>query len=180
MGAKPRKPAREVIIRVFLESLKSDPNVSLACDMAGISRTVAYIWKKEDEAFADAWEAALERTRDVARSSIYQRGILGWDEPVVSMGQAVYEYEPVLDEHGEQKFDAKGKPLMKRGKPLTIHKWSDSLASLYAKANLPEYKEKPQVNINAQLADLAEQAKNDLLADLEASLINEDKDPSHK
>lgn len=172
--AKQRKQAQEA----FIDSLKSDPNVSLACDVADISRDTAYRWRNGSEDFAKQWDDAIERSKDVARSSIYQRGILGWDELVVSMGQAVYEYEPVLDEDGNQVYE-KGKPKMKRGNLLTIHKWSDSLAALYAKANLPEYKEKPQVNINAQLADLAEQAKNDLLADLAASLAHEDQDQAH-
>lgn len=158
----------------FLASLAQDPNVSLACDAANISRDTAYRWRVESKQFEKAWDNALDRTRDVARSSIYQRGILGWDEKVASQGQVVMEYEPVVDEEGNQKFDNRGKPLFKGGKPLVIHKWSDSLAALYAKANLPEYKEKPQVNINAQVQDLAEQAKQQLLADLAASISHED------
>lgn len=155
----------------FLESLRIDPNVSLACDNAVISRDTAYKWRGSDKQFAADWDTAIERTRDVARSSIYRRGILGWDEKVVSQGQLVYEYEPVVDEEGIQRLDERGKPLMYGGKPLLIRKYSDSLASLYAKANLPEYKDKPQININTQLEDLAEKAKQELLADL----LNEDK-----
>lgn len=163
---------------LFLEGMKRVHAVSLACDYAGIDRSTVYRWKDKDQKFADAWQDCVERSRDQARASIYQRGILGWDEPVVSIGQAVYEMEPVQDEDGNQIFE-RGKPLMKRGNPLTIHKWSDSLAIAYAKANLPEYKEKPQLNINTQLADLAEQAKNELLADLAASLSHEDQDSTH-
>ena len=44
----------------------------------------------------------------------------------------------------------------------------------YGKANLPEYKEKQQIDITAQIVDMAEQAKNELLADL-AARIHEDK-----
>lgn len=160
--------------RLFIEALQRDPSVSAACRHAKIGRKTAYQWRDKDAEFADEWEDAVAQCHDEARSSIYQRGIVGWDEPVISMGQVVYEMEPVLDEEGKQLYD-KGKPLMKRSGMVTIHKWSDSLAVAFAKANLREYKDKPQVNINTELADLAEQTKNALLADLAASMTDEDK-----
>lgn len=169
MKAEERKLAKAA----FLASLQTDPSVSLACDEAQISRDTAYRWKEQDGAFSKAWDVALERTKDVARSSIYRRGILGWDEPLVSMGQPVYLEEPILDEDGRPELNGNG-DVLTTSKLLTVHRWSDTLAVTYAKANLPEYKEKPQVNINAQLADLAEQAKAELLADLAASLGHED------
>lgn len=175
MNAKQRKQVQ----KVFIESLLRDSNVSLACEVAGINRTTAYQWRKDDEEFATQWDDVIERARDVARQSIYARGILGWDEPVVSMGQAVYEYEPVLDENGEQIYDKKGKPVTLRSK-MMIHKWSDSLAALYARSNLPEYKEKQQIDLNAQITTIAETAKAELLADLAATMTNEDKDSTHQ
>ena len=180
MNAKDRaKEQREAKDR-FLVSLKGDPNVSLACDKAEISRDTAYRWRGNDEAFSKAWDTAIERTRDVARSSIYARGIIGWEEPMVSMGQLVYEYEPVLDDDGKQKDDHKGKPLMQRGKQVMVPKWSDSLALAYAKANLPEYKEKQQIDLNAQITTVAETAKAELLASLAASITDEDKEQANK
>jgi hypothetical protein len=174
MSPVQRKEAKEI----FLEWLKKDPTVILACEYASINSSTAYRWREQDSKFADAWELAVERTRDVARSSIYARGILGWDEKVAaSNGQVVMEYEPVTNEEGHQQFDEDGKPLMYGGKPFLIHKWSDPLAALYAKANLPEYKEKPQLNVHAQLTDLAEQRKQRILAELEAAIANEDKEP---
>lgn len=175
MSAAQRKEAK----RLFLEYLKSDPNVSAACDLAGISRETAYNWRDQDKRFADGWENALERLHNKARSSIYQRGIVGWDEPVVSMGQLIYEMEPVLDKDGNQVYE-KGKPKMRRGKPITLHKWSDSLAALYAKANLPEYKEKQTIDFRLQMSEEAEKAKNEILADLAAAMVNEDQDPAHQ
>jgi hypothetical protein len=174
MNAAQRKEAKAL----FIDSLKKDPTVSLACEAAHISRQAAYKWKDSDPTFAQEWADAVERTKDVARSSIYRRGILGWFEPALSMGQVVCELEPLLDSAGKPVID-KGKPVMMKGKPVMIHKWSDSLASLYAKANLPEYKDKPQVDLQVQLSDLADQAKEDLLADLSAALANEDKDAPH-
>lgn len=170
---------RKLAKSLFLDTLKRDPNVSLACDRAHISRQTAYQWKEKDEKFAEGWKDAVERTKDVARSALYQRGILGWDETVVSMGQVVYEMEPVLDDKGNQVYE-KGKPKMRRGSPMLQHKWSDSLAALYAKANLPEYKEKqPEIDLNVQINMMAEQAKNELLADLAAAMTDEDQATTH-
>jgi len=165
-----RKEAKEK----FLAFLREDPTVSLACENIGKERCTVYEWREKDEKFAKEWDDALERTRDVARSSIYRRGIIGWEEPMVSMGKVVYEDDPVLDDKGEQKIDSRGRPMTKQGAKVMTPKWSDSLALAYAKANLPEYKDKQQIDINAQISDKAEQAKNELLADLSIR-INEDK-----
>jgi hypothetical protein len=155
----PMTPAqRKEAKALFLESLKQDPNVSLACDQANIARKTAYQWRELDETFADNWESAIERTKDVARSSIYQRGVLGWDEPVVAQGRVA------MDEHDNR---------------LLIHKWSDSLAALYAKANLPEYKEKQTIDLNAQITTMADNAKDELLADLAAAVASENKEPTN-
>ena len=166
MNTQERREAKAA----FLAALQRDPTVSLACEAATISRETVYQWRKQDKSFARAWDDALERCRDVARRSIYARGILGWDEVVVSAGQVVYESLPGLDSEGAQTFDSRGRPIMQQGNAVVAHKYSDSLAIAYAKANLSEYKDKPQVNVQAQLSDLAEQAKQALLAELAASL----------
>lgn len=169
-----RKEAKEK----FIAFLHEDPTVSLACEHINKSRDTIYKWREKDQKFAKEWDDAIERAKDVARSSIYKRGIMGWMEPIVSMGQVVCEQQPLLDQDGNPQLDKRGKPIMVKGDPIMIRKWSDSLAMAYAKANLPEYKDKPQVNIHAQLDDLAQKAKDSLLADLAAAIGDEDKEPS--
>lgn len=158
----------------FIEFLREDPTVSLACERINMSRKSIYQWREKDQKFAKEWDDAIERAKDIARSSIYKRGIIGWMEPIVSMGQVVCEQQLLLDQDGSPQLDKRGKPIMVKGDPIMIRKWSDSLALAYAKANLPEYKEKQQIDINAQIFDMAEKARNELLADL-AVRINEDK-----
>ena len=68
---------------------------------------------------------------------------------------------------------------MSSGNRLLIHKWSDRLASLYAKSNLPEYKEKQQIDLNAQITTMADNAKDELLAGLAAAIANEDQEQTH-
>jgi hypothetical protein len=169
-----REAERKEAKTKFLAFLREDPTVSLACENIGRDRCTVYEWREKDEKFAKAWDDALERARDVGRSSIYKRGIIGWEEPMVSMGKVVYEDDPVLDEKGEQKRDSKGRPMTQQGAKVMVPKNSDSLALAWAKANLPEYKDKQQIDITAQIVDMAEQAKNELLADL-AARVHEDK-----
>ncbi len=170
-----RKEAKER----FLSFLREDPTVSLACEYINKDRGTVYNWREKDKKFAKEWDDAIERAKDVARSSIYKRGIIGWEEPIVSMGQVVYEREPVLDKDGNQKLDQRGRPMTKQGAKVMVPKYSDSLALAWAKANLPEYKDKPQVNIHAQLDDLAQKAKDELLADLAAAIDYENQETSH-
>ena len=172
MKAAERKEAKAL----FLEALKRVHTVSLACDYAVVGRNTVYQWREHDSTFADAWEDAVERSKDIARMSMYQRGILGWDEPQVSQGQLVYEYEPVLDANGEPKLDGKFKPILRRVGQAMIHKWSDTLAMGYARANLPEYKDKQHIDLTAQITTIAENAKDELLADLAGAIANEDKE----
>lgn len=177
MNTQQRKEAKAC----FVASLCKDPNVSLACDNAGISREIAYKWREKDAKFAKAWDDAVERARDVGRSSIYQRAVHGWLEPAISLKQVVYNYTPILDENGNQKFDAQGRPLMNRADVVMIRKYSDALSIAWAKANLPEYKDKqPEINIYNELNAMAINAKNDLLASLGSEVKNEDQEQANQ
>lgn len=171
---------RKEAMALFLEYLKKDPTVMLACEYAGINRSTVYRWKDKYTAFADDWGNAIERTKDVARSSIYTRGILGWEEKAHSGGQVVMEYEPVVSPEGYQQYDDRGRPLVYGGKPLLIRKYSDTLAMGYARANLPEYKEKQQIDLYQHEAEQAEKDKQAILADLDAAIANDKKSASQE
>lgn len=129
----------------FLEALPLCHIVTGACDYAGISPDTAYKWKEKDKKFAEAWDVAVARTHDIARASIFQRAFLGIDSYIVSFGKVAVDRE---------------------GNPLVEKKYSDSLAALYAKTQLPEFQEKKQVDVRVQLVEEAEKAKQELLASL--------------
>jgi|SRR5882762_758936 len=170
MNAQERKEAKAL----FIASLCKDPNVSLACDVANISRKTAYEWREADEQFAKDWDASIERAKDIIRSAIFQRAAYGWKEIALSMNRVVYEYTPVLDENGDQKLDDQGRQIMQRGDVVYIHKWDTSLQLGWAKANLPEYKDKqPEINIFNEINAMATNAKNELLNDLVSSAEEE-------
>lgn len=173
----PKTPEYKKLAKVwFLEELPRCHTVTFACEYASISPDTAYKWKEQDKNFSDAWDRAVERIHDIARQSIFQRGILGYEERAISNGMPVHEYEPDIDEStGEQNRDERGKLMWKRGDPVMIRKYSDSLAALYARANLPEYKEKQQLDINLRMAEEAEKAKESLLASLGAAVDEDSK-----
>lgn len=117
----------------FLKSFSMTANVRAACMAAGIDRTLVYQWAEHDEAFSLKFKQAELDANDVVRAELFRRAVQGVEEPVVSMGKLVY----VEDE--------KKKGQMK---PLTVRKYSDQLLSLLAKARMPEFRDKQQVEMS--------------------------------
>lgn len=111
----------------FLASFAENANVSLSCKIANISRTIVYEWQEHDEIFSMRYKIAEQEANDVIRAEIYRRGVEGYEKPVVSMGKVVYGPE---------------------GYPLTEKVYSDNLLSLLAKARMPEFKDKQQIDMN--------------------------------
>lgn len=149
----PKSPEhRKLAKQWFLEELPRCHTVTGACEYAGIAPKTAYQWKEQDKTFADIWDVAVERIHDKARASIFHRAFEGTESFVVSNGKLVYDPD---------------------GEPLKEKKYSDSLAALYARANLPEYKDKQTIDLNVKMAEEAEKAKESLLASLGA-VIDED------
>lgn len=133
---------------LFLASFARNANVLLSAHLAGVSRQMVYKWLEHDEPFSFAYNQAKEDANDVLRAEIYRRGHDGVEEPILSQGQLVYEYEPVLDElTGEQRKDEKGKLMWKRGKMVTMRKYSDTLLIFLAKARMPEFREKQSLEV---------------------------------
>jgi hypothetical protein len=106
--------------RRFLGAFAEHANVLLAAQAAHINRTTVYVWLEHDEAFSFAFNQAKEDARDVLRAEIYRRAKEGWDEPVWG-------------------------PTALKG---TVRKYSDTLLIFHAKAMMPEYREKSQVDVN--------------------------------
>ncbi len=60
--------------KALLEKLLKTPIVEVACKQVGVPRSTYYRWRKDDEAFADACDVALEestgRINDLAESQL--------------------------------------------------------------------------------------------------------------
>jgi hypothetical protein len=63
----------------FLGALRSGLSVTRACHHAGVGRTAAYDYRKGDEAFARAWDEALEAGTDCLEEIAYKRAEEGSD-----------------------------------------------------------------------------------------------------
>lgn len=62
---------------IFLKALSELPTVARASEAAGIPKTIAYRWRKEDPLFARAWDDALESGVDRMEQAVMQRVIDG-------------------------------------------------------------------------------------------------------
>jgi len=65
--------AREAFLRTLAESC----NVSASCRVAGISRTAAYAWRRDEPEFAAAWDDAEGEAIDALEGVAYARAISG-------------------------------------------------------------------------------------------------------
>lgn len=130
----------------FLKAYGECGVVKYACKFAGIHRTTYYVWRDRDENFKACLPDAEADAGDTLEYAAYLQGVEGVSEPLVSMGQPVYEQTPMLDESGNPMLDGRGKPIMKRGKLLTVKKYSPQLLIKLLQARMPEkYKEKASV-----------------------------------
>lgn len=133
---------------MFLAAYEQTANILTAAEQAEIDRTLVYYWQEHDEQFSLAFNLADRSANARIEAEIRRRAIEGIEEPVISQGQPAYEYEPVLDDEGNQKKDSKGKPMWRRGRMITTRKYSDTLLIFYAKRRMPEYRDKHQVDVN--------------------------------
>ncbi len=102
----------------FLVSFAQHGIVSRACKDANVSRTTVYQWKEHDTEFLVRYNLALEEAKDAVREEIHRRAQDGWDEEVYQLGHYAG----------------------------TVHKYSDTLLIFRAKALMPEYRDKIDVN----------------------------------
>lgn len=72
----------------FLQSLRgTGGNVTLSCEMAGISKRAAYDWREVDPNFATAWNEAVEAGTEELELEARRRALIGVEEPVFYQGE---------------------------------------------------------------------------------------------
>jgi len=119
----PKKRARSKK-ELFLDAFAEHGIVLKAAQSAGISRRVVYQWLEHDEIFTFAYNQAKENAKDVVRAEISRRAVEGWDEEVYQLAKYAG----------------------------TVHKYSDTLLIFHAKALMPEYRDKSQLDVNANVS----------------------------
>ena len=73
----------------LISALQQGKSVSMACRVAGIHPTTAYNWKRNDPAFAESWEMAIEEGIDALEDEALRRAVGGVERPVFKDGELV-------------------------------------------------------------------------------------------
>lgn len=107
----------------FLKSFSRDANVLKAAKSAKVHRSTIYDWLEKDETFSFLYNQAKEDAKDVLRAEIKRRAHDGWYEPIYQKGELV-------------------------GK---VRKYSDTLLIFHAKMMMPEYRDKSQLDVTANV-----------------------------
>lgn len=79
--------------------VESGGNVTEACRSSGLTRSAIYVWRKDDEAFAAAFDEALEHGTDAMEDEVTRRAFQGVEESVFYQGKkcgAVTRYSDTL------------------------------------------------------------------------------------
>jgi hypothetical protein len=61
----------------FLRSLRTTPNVTIACRAANVSRQSAYRSRGDDPAFAEKWQSALDKSIDALETRAFKLALEG-------------------------------------------------------------------------------------------------------
>jgi hypothetical protein len=108
----------------FLEFLARTGNVTRSAEAVGVARQNIYLARDADPEFKKAWDEAIDAGMDDLEGEVLRRARDGIPEPVVSGGRVVMVPDPE---------NPNGPPV-----PLTIRKYSDTLAVTLLKAHRPE------------------------------------------
>lgn len=147
MGPEERKAKQELI----LATLGKCGSVKQACKIAHVDRKTFYNWKKSSKTFSDAAGVAIEEGNDEIDDEIVRRAIEGIEEPLVSMGNVVYDEELVFDACGKPELDAKGNQRTKRGARIVHRKYSDGLLLALAKSRMKKYRDREDLDLLEQI-----------------------------
>ena len=102
----------------FLDAFAQTGIMLVGCQAAGVHHTTLYRWLEHDEEFSLAYKQAEAQSNDVLRAEIYRRGKVGYDKPVYQGGKMVG----------------------------TVHEYSDTLLIFLAKARMPEFRDRVQID----------------------------------
>lgn len=122
----------------FLAQYAKVGNVAVACEKARIHRSTIHRWAEHDDEFAMRYEQAKNDYCDSLRNEISRRGRDGWIEPVYQEGRKVG----------------------------SVRKYSDTLLIFQAKAHMPEYREKVQLEQSGKVT-----VQHDIPEDTEAAAL---------
>jgi hypothetical protein len=151
-GKRMTTKEREDAQAIFLEAFTLNGNIMLSCKKANVDRGTVRQWEEHDTQFSVLYHEAEKNFADFALAEFRKRAMEGYEKPVISMGRMVYEEIPLLNKDGTPQLDSKGKPIVKHGKPLMERVVSDTLLAMLIKRHFPEYRERQQVDLTANVS----------------------------
>lgn len=134
----------------FLEQFRKTGIITAACEAMRISRETVKRWRKS-RAFEEQFQEAQTIAAEILETEAWRRGMQGVTKPAISNGQIVYEYEPLLDERGQPRFDGNGKQMFKRGKRVEIREYDSGLLKMLLEHNHPKYRKSQDINISGNV-----------------------------
>jgi len=114
MAAKKFTPEVQDLFIQILEDTASPKQAAATC---GISRTLAFEYRKNDLEFRRRWEQAIDVAMDALLDEAYRRACIGVEEPVIYQGQVSMTRDATTGEE----------------RPLTMRKHSDRLLEVMLK-----------------------------------------------
>lgn len=102
---------------LFFHVLEDTASPKQAAQVCGISRRLAFEYKKDDLEFRRRWDQAIEVAMDALLDEAYRRACIGVEEPVIYQGQLAVTRDP---QTGEER-------------PLTVRRHSDRLLEVMLK-----------------------------------------------
>ena len=95
----------------FLEALALKPDVTLACECAGISRQTAYRNRHEDPEFAAQWEAAMLKAVDDLEAEAFKRAYESKSDQVLLALLAAWRPERYRPTVRQELAGVRGQPI---------------------------------------------------------------------
>ena len=134
--------------RQFLSHFEIHGIMGRAARECGFQPHVIKRWLETDEDFAKLYADSKEMADDDMRHKMWERGMHGWEEPVVYQGQI--QMRPVTDENGAPvQVDLPNGQKATVMEPVTITKFDNKLLSKEIEARKPEiYKKRVDITTN--------------------------------
>jgi len=111
-------------------------NVTRACKLANVSRNAVWEWSRDEPAFSDELEAAIERGADLLEEEAVRRAYVGVEKPVYQGGALVghvQEYSDTL-----LIFLLKGKRPERYRERVDMHHTGEAVLELTFGARAPK------------------------------------------
>ncbi len=102
---------------LFIQILEDTASPKQAAAACGISRTLAFEYKRNDLEFRRRWEQAIDVAMDALLDEAYRRACIGVEEPVIYQGKVSMIRDATTGEE----------------RPLTMRKHSDRLLEVMLK-----------------------------------------------